>query len=81
MQWKKALAVLCIPIWLFFAFWLLRTVWALIVAGPEGESALAIYLIVGALITLFFWLLFFLGRWIWRVLFQRKKTVKLEWPE
>ncbi len=80
-MWRKALAILSVPVWLFFLVWMLRTIWALFVAGPEGDDAWSVYLIVIAFLVLFFWLLFFSGRWIWRVLFLRKKRLELEWPE
>ncbi len=80
-MWKKVLAALCIPVWLFFLFWMLRTIQALVVAGPKGKDAWLVYLMVVGMLVVLFWLLFFLGRWIWRVLFQRKKPVRLEWPE
>lgn len=80
-MWKKVLALLSIPVLLFFLFWMLRTIWALVVAGPEGMDAWAIYVIVVTIIVLFAWLLFFWGRWIWRVLFRRKPSKELHWPE
>ena len=81
LMWKKVLAAVCIPVWLFALFWFVRTIQALIVAGPEGKDAWVIYLMVAGILVVLFWILFFLGRWIVRVLFLRKKPVRLEWPE
>lgn len=82
-MWKKVLAALSIPVWLFFLIWMLSAVWFTVVNEPARviENLWVFYLFMGTCIAAIAWLLFFWGRLIWRVLFSREKPVKLEWPE
>lgn len=84
-MWKKVLAGLSMPIWLFVALMTVQAatiVFPAHVATAEGKSGS--YLVgglfgAGLFFALFVWLLFFWGRWIWRVF--RTKPLNVEWPE
>lgn len=81
-MWKKVLAIISIPFWLLILFSMINATMISIAAGQGPTSSLLPYYFgMGLGMALFGWLLFFWGRWIWRVLFRRKLTTKLEWPE
>ncbi|HRH37934.1 MAG TPA: hypothetical protein PK760_06285 [Flavobacteriales bacterium] len=80
---KKVLAIISIPIWLLIAFSAASATMVTIAGGADKPMSYKIPFFLGAGLcaALFCWLLFFWGRWVWRVLFQRKQPVQLEWPD
>lgn len=81
-MWKKALAILSIPIVLLIG---LSAVQATFIAASKTTGNSAGYLIgyyfgFGLCMALIAWLLFFWCRWIWRAL-ARRQSAPLQWPE